>query len=273
MMVSLASQIGSAAGRRVRSLPTVRLRGMHLHAVTPAEANAYILSELSAGRGGWVITPNLDHLRRVRYDAEFAAFFGKANLVLADGMPLVWASRIQGTPLPDRVPGSGLIWSLSHAAAQKSIPIYLLGGTPGTAEAAARQLQTANPGLVIAGVDCPPIGFERDDAAIEAIARRLEIAGPGIIFVALGSPKQEVLINRLRDRLPQAWWLGVGISFSFVCGQVKRAPVWMQNLGMEWIHRLIQEPRRLGKRYLIDGLPFAFVLFVGAFWRRLRPTT
>jgi N-acetylglucosaminyldiphosphoundecaprenol N-acetyl-beta-D-mannosaminyltransferase len=113
------------------------------------------------------------------------------------------------------------------------------------------------------------MGFEDDSHEMSRIAERLTTARPDIVYVALGSPKQERLIDQMRYLLPGAWWIGVGISFSFLCGEVKRAPRWMQRLGLEWVHRLAQEPRRLGRRYLLEGLPFASSLLVSAAWNRI----
>jgi N-acetylglucosaminyldiphosphoundecaprenol N-acetyl-beta-D-mannosaminyltransferase len=110
-----------------------------------------------------------------------------------------------------------------------------------------------------------------EGAALQDLAQQLRRAQPDIVFVALGSPKQEQVIEALRDCVPGAWWLGVGITFSFLCGHVRRAPRWMQRAGLEWVHRLLQEPRRLAGRYLLKGLLFAFVLFTTAAWARIRP--
>ncbi len=248
--------------------PRVQLLGLTLDALTERQVVDHMMTNASRGRGGWVITPNLDHLRRFTIDPEFAAFFTQAELVVADGMPLVWASRLQGTPLPERVAGSDLIWSLSAAAAERQVPIYLLGGDPGTGEEAARVLCGRFPGLKISGIECPPFGFEKDQTAVWKIIKRLQTSRPGIVFVALGSPKQEQLIATIRGCLPEAWFIGVGISLSFVSGHVTRAPRWMRR--MEWLHRLAQEPRRLARRYLIDGLPFLGVLIFSAAATRLR---
>ena len=262
-----------AARQRSQRLPTVDLRGVRVHAVTEADAIRHILAELDEARGGMVVTPNLDHLHRCVHDIGFAALVSEADLVLADGMPLVWAARLQGTPLPQRVAGSNLITSLSGAAADVGRKVFLLGGAPGTAEGAARVLGTKFPNLKVVGTLCPPLGFENDAAAMTEIIEALSAAKPDIVFVALGSPKQERLIVKLRPLLPEAWWLGVGISFSFLCGQVRRAPLWMQKTGLEWVHRLVQEPRRLFRRYVIVGIPFAFSLLSksvvgGMSWRR-----
>ncbi len=247
---------GQAEARR-RRLPVVRLHGVDLHAITESGCIDHIMSELDAGRGGVVVTPNLDHLRRCTRDMSFMALVAEADLVVADGMPLVWASRLQGTPLPERVAGSDLISSLSAAAHQKNRSIYLLGGTSGTAEGAGKILVQRHANLKIAGWMSPEFGFEKDDSRIEQIGREVGASGADIVYVALGSPKQEMLIGRIRKMLPNAWWLGVGNSFSFLCGDVRRAPLWMQRCGLEWTHRLLQEPKRLFKRYLVLGLPFA----------------
>jgi len=191
-------------------------------------------------------------------------------LIVADGMPLIWASRIQGTPLPERVAGSSLISTLSAAAGKQGRSVYLLGGDKGTAEQAADVLKRQYPGVRIAGTYYPEFGFESDEAQMQKLIAHLTAANPDIVYVALGSPKQEWLIGQLRGYLPRAWWLGIGISFSFLSGHVKRAPQWMQRSGLEWLHRLCQEPRRLARRYLVQGLPFAASLFTSAIIGRLQ---
>jgi N-acetylglucosaminyldiphosphoundecaprenol N-acetyl-beta-D-mannosaminyltransferase len=254
-------------------LPEVQLAGVRLHAITEAQCVAHVMASLAAGGGGWIATANLDHMRRLRQSAEFRALYANATVVTADGMPVVWACRLQGTPIPARVAGSDMIKSLPAAAAQHGRSIFLLGGSPGTADSAVASLRAANPTLRVAGTLCPPLGFEQDAAQMAAIERALAAAQPDLVFVALGSPKQEVVIDRLRALLLRAWWIGVGISFSFVAGDVQRAPRWMQKLGLEWLHRLVQEPRRLGARYLWHGPPALLRLFGSALagrWRRSR---
>jgi N-acetylglucosaminyldiphosphoundecaprenol N-acetyl-beta-D-mannosaminyltransferase len=250
--------------------PEVRLAGVSLHAIDLRGCVAAVIAALAAGRGGSVVTANLDHLRRLQIEGDFRRAYERASLRVCDGLPLVWASRLQGTPLPGRVAGSDLTVALAHAAAGARRSIFFLGGDEGTAEACAAVLRQQAPDLRVAGTSCPPRGFESDPAQLAAIAAALQATRPDIVYVALGSPKQELLIERLRPLLPAAWWLGVGISFSFVAGRIKRAPPWVQRLGLEWLHRLAQEPRRLAKRYLVDGLPFAVRLFSGALIARFR---
>lgn len=250
-------------------IPAITLKGVRLHRMTESECVRHVLDELDAGRGGWVVTANLDHLRRLVRDQSYVALCREATLVVADGMPLVWASRLQRTPLPERVAGSNLIWSLTEGASRRGRRVFLLGGTEGTAARTGEIFQSRFPDLRLAGVHFPPFGFERDANAIQTLKDALSEAKPDIIYVALGSPKQEQLIARLRGHVPGAWWLGVGISFSFIAGEVRRAPRWMQRCGLEWVHRLGQEPRRLMRRYLIDDLPFGVSLLASAAGRRL----
>ena len=251
------------------SEPTIRLLGIELHAISEARCVAHVVNRLSEHRGGWVVTPNLDHLRRLVREREFRELCSRADLRVADGMPLIWAAALQRTPLPERVAGSNLIWSVNRAAAEHGLRVFLLGGDPGTDVQAAKVLREKFPALKIVGTHCPAPGFERDELRMAALLEALEQAVPQIVFVALGSPKQERLIDELRARWPQVWWLGVGISFSFVTGAVRRAPKWMQALGLEWLHRLAQDPRRLFRRYVIDGLPFAVYLFASSTWKGL----
>jgi N-acetylglucosaminyldiphosphoundecaprenol N-acetyl-beta-D-mannosaminyltransferase len=216
------------------------------------------------------VTPNLDQLRQLTERAELAELYRQADLVVADGTPLVWASRLQGTPLPERVAGSDLVWSLTAEAALRDRSVFLLGGAPGACEAAEAKLRSVYPGARFAGHLSPPVGFERDAAEVERIRSTLREARPDIVYVALGFPKQERLIAYLRGELPHTWFLGVGFSLSFVAGQAPRAPAWMIRLGLEWLHRLANDPRRLAGRYLVHGLPFAARLFTTALWVRVR---
>lgn len=240
-----------------RAVQTIDLEGVPFAAVTEQQAVEYVVDGLNGGRGGWVIPINTDVLRRWTRDPEVRALCGEADLFLADGMPLLWAAKLRGRQLPARVAGSTLLVTLSGAAAASGHSIFLLGGDEGTAEAAAESLQSKFPGLRVAGTYCPPIGFERDNRQMDHMRQSIAASRPDIVFVGLGFPKQERLIAILRPLASKAWWMGVGISFSFVSGRVRRAPVWMQRCGLEWAHRMVQDPRRLFRRYVIDDMPYA----------------
>jgi N-acetylglucosaminyldiphosphoundecaprenol N-acetyl-beta-D-mannosaminyltransferase len=248
----------------------VGLAGLDFDVVTEPDTVRLVIDSLEAGHGGWVMPVNLEVLRLTTRSASDHELVTGADVVVADGQPLVWASRLQGTPLPDRVSGSNLIWSLTEGAARAGRSIFLLGGDPGAAEEAAERLTTRNPGLRVAGLYCPPFGFEHDSDERARIVETVRAAAPDVVFVGLGFPKQEQVIGELRPHLPGAWFMSVGISINFVAGYVQRAPRWMHGLGIEWLHRLAQEPRRLTRRYLLHGLPFAARLLAGSARARTR---
>ncbi|HEX3693045.1 MAG TPA: WecB/TagA/CpsF family glycosyltransferase [Solirubrobacteraceae bacterium] len=249
--------------------PRVRIMGVEIAAVTEADAVREIVGAAEARRGHWTITANLDHLRRYRRNPVERALIDQADLVVADGMPLVWASRLAGGSLPERVAGSRMIWSICEAAGARRQSIFLLGGDPGVAERAAAILTRTYPTLPVAGIACPPVGFEQNARELAQIRRQLVRAEPQIVFVALGFPKQDLLIRGLRESLPGTSFVGVGISLSYVTKDVSPAPAWVCRAGMEWAYRLFQEPARLVRRYLVQGLPFALRLMSSSAWHRL----
>ena len=253
-------------------VPTVDLRGLTFLDLDEARFVRLVVDEAKAGRGGWVVTPNADIVRLVDEDPTLEAMVRSADALIADGMPLVWASHLQGTPLRGRVCGSDLIWSLPQAAAEAGLSIFLLGGTEGTEIETARTLQSRNPTLRIVGTHSPPFGFERDPSELATIRARIEDARADIVFVALGFPKGERLIERLREASPNAWWLGVGAAFDFVAGRYARAPEWAQRSGLEWLFRLRQDPDRLVDRYIRRDLPFVVRLLAGALQARIAKT-
>lgn len=253
-------------GRHIQAIAPGRLdmMGVSIDSVTETEAVDRVLNGLAEGRGGWIVTPNVDVLRQAASDVSLRRLISAADLSVPDGMPLVWASRVLRRPLPARVAGSTLLWTLSRAADRSGASVFLLGGDPGTAERAAAVLGRAMPELKICGHHCPPFGFEYSPKEMRTLVERLDRARPNIVFCGLGFPKQERLISQLRVRFPGTWFLGIGIGLAFAGGDVRRCPVWLQNIGLEWLHRLSREPRRLFKRYILRDLPFALVLLAWA---------
>lgn len=248
----------------------VTVAGVGFDPLCEREVVDHVFRELATGRGGHIVTPNVDILRRVLRDPASRQHVGTAQLVVADGAPLVWASRLKRTPLPARVAGSDLIWSLSAAAARHGRSTYLLGGAPGTAQRAQDVLRDRFPTLTLAGHLSPPFGFEDRPQRYAALCDEVAAAQPDLVFVGLGFPRQERVIARLRDRLPRTWFLGCGAAIGFVAGVHQRAPLWMQEAGLEWFHRLTAEPGRLGRRYLLHDVPFAARLLAGSALHRLR---
>jgi len=249
----------------------VRIGRAAVDVVTMDEAVQRILEWAQAREvGRYVVTPNVDHVMRLEDDADFRGIYDGADLVLADGMPLVWASRLLRAPLPERVAGSDLFVALCAAAAEVGVSVYFLGGNPGDAAKARDVLCRQHPTLQVAGVCCPPFGFDRDVAADAQIAEQVRQARPDVLFVGLGSPKQERWICRHVGRLGVPVSIGVGVSFSFVAGTIRRAPRWVQRVGMEWSWRLSKEPGRLWRRYLITDMGFWRLVFREARSQRRR---
>jgi N-acetylglucosaminyldiphosphoundecaprenol N-acetyl-beta-D-mannosaminyltransferase len=240
---------------------------MGIDPLTPEETVARVVGSPA---GGCLLTPNLQHLREFSRSPEVAEAFHRCELVVADGMPLVWASRIQGSPLPCRVPGSDLVWSLSEAAAKHGRSLFLLGGAPGTATEAAEALAARYPSLEVVGTHCPPLGFESSSEQIAEMREAVARAQPDLLYLGLPLDKQLVAMATLRPVIPTAWMAGLGVSLSFVTGDVRRAPPWVQQVGLEWLFRLSQEPQRLARRYLREGLPFFCSLLARALVARVR---
>jgi N-acetylglucosaminyldiphosphoundecaprenol N-acetyl-beta-D-mannosaminyltransferase len=244
-----------------------RICGVDIHGVTMAEAVERIGRLVEGRTPSIVVTPNVDHVVRFQGDREFQRAYAEAALVLADGAPLLWAGRLLGAPLPERVAGSDLFPELCRAAAERGHRLFFLGGRPGAAEGAAEVMRRAHPGIAITGTSCPPFGFEHDPEENARIVEAVRSAAPDILFVGLGSPKQEKWILANRSLLGVPVSIGVGVTFEFVAGMVRRAPLWMQTAGLEWLWRLIMEPRRLWRRYLVEDTRFLW-LVLGQKWGR-----
>ncbi|MFC4534240.1 WecB/TagA/CpsF family glycosyltransferase [Sphaerisporangium dianthi] len=251
---------GSATGAGVAARGRVTVGGVAVDTLTEQAVVGHVIAALLQGRGGHVVTPNVDICRACSRDPEVRAIVAGADLAVPDGMPLVWASKLLGTPVPERITGADLIWSLSEAAASGGLSVYLVGGPPGVAVRAAEVLGDRYPGLRVAGVVSPPFGFETSAEGLAAVREALMRARPDLVFVGLGFPKQDRLIGLLRGDLPRAWFIGCGSAIGFAAGSMRRAPEWMRRSGLEWLFRLAADPGRLARRYLVDDLPFALRL-------------
>jgi N-acetylglucosaminyldiphosphoundecaprenol N-acetyl-beta-D-mannosaminyltransferase len=229
---------------------------VRLDNLSEEEATEHVIAAAQRGKGGRLVNPNVDVMRHVASDRSLAPLLQSADLVLPDGMPLLWAARLQGSPLKERVPVSEAINTLCAKASQRDVRVFLLGGAPSTAERAATVLRQRWPDLSIDYM-CPPFGFEHDELEMARIFEALAGARPGIVFCAFGFPKQERLMDILSRRFPAAWFVGAGGTFSMIAGDTPKAPMWMRNFGLEWAHRLRLEPRRLFERYIVHDLPFA----------------
>jgi N-acetylglucosaminyldiphosphoundecaprenol N-acetyl-beta-D-mannosaminyltransferase len=251
----------------------VELFGMRIDSLRMHEAVEKLRTWIDAddGRCRYVVTPNVDHA--VMYDErpELRKAYEHASLVLADGFPVVVASRLLGRPLPERVAGSDLAPALFAAAKSSSnhperrMRVYLLGAAPGVAERAGRNIEARWPGVEIVGTYSPPLGFERDERENQAIIQRINTARADVLVIGLGAPKQELWIAAHHEKLNAKTALCIGATIDFLAGEKKRAPRWMQRFGVEWLHRLLSEPKRLLKRYARDA-----VIFPRLVWREWR---
>ena len=244
-----------------RIADTLTIAGIKIHNVTSEQAISTIIGWVENGNTPrYVVTPNVDHIVKLQHDEEFRTIYQNADLVLADGMPLIWAAKFLGSSLCERVTGSDLFMKLCAVAAKRKYRLYFLGGNPGDAVKAKEVLIQRNPGLTVEGCYCPPFGFEKDENENNKIVELIKTAKPDVLFVGLGAPKQEKWIYKHYRKIEVPVTIGVGVSFSFAAGTIKRAPVWMQKAGLEWSWRLMMEPRRLWRRYLIGNSLFVYWL-------------
>jgi N-acetylglucosaminyldiphosphoundecaprenol N-acetyl-beta-D-mannosaminyltransferase len=246
--------------------PRLRIGRVWVDALTFDQALVEIEKLVDRGEGGAIFTPNVDHVVKAESNVAFREAYQRCSLSLADGMPLIWASPLLGCALPERVAGSDILKPVLEMAARRKWRVYLLGGAPGVAKEVAALL-TNEMGITVAGWDDCRINADGSDPTGESFARA-QAAKPDLIFVALGPPKQELWIHRSMDALRPAVSLGVGASLDFLVGKYKRAPRWMGRVGLEWLYRLLQEPRRLWRRYLVEGPRFLGVVLYT--WRMPR---
>ena len=201
----------------------------------------------------YIVTPNMDHIVLMEKDLLFKEIYENADLILTDGKPLLWIAKSLGTPIKEKISGSDFFPEMCKLAAKNGYKIYILGAAEGVAAKAAENLKNKYKGLQIAGTYSPPIGFEKDKDEVKSIIDKINVSGADILAVALGSPKGEKFIYRIRDRIEVALSISIGATIDFEAGNVKRAPKWMSNVGLEWLYRITQDPGRLIKRYWDDA--------------------
>ena len=203
-------------------------------------------------RPSYVVTPNVDHIVKLEKDNELREVYNNADLILTDGMPLIWISKLKSNPIKEKVSGSDLFPRVCKLAADKGYKIFLLGAAEGVAKKAAENLKIKYPKLNVVGTYSPSYGFENKIDEINKIIAMINKVKPDILAVGLGAPKQEKFIYKYKDKLGVPVSLAIGASIDFEAGNVERAPKWMQRSGLEWFYRLCKEPKRMFKRYIID---------------------
>jgi N-acetylglucosaminyldiphosphoundecaprenol N-acetyl-beta-D-mannosaminyltransferase len=238
----------------------VRVGDIAMDPVTLIGAIDCIVELAESGVGGTVFTPNVDHVVVASESEEFRQAYREVSLSLVDGMPVFWASRLLGRPLPEKVSGSDLFEPLLAKAAERGLPVFLFGGMPGTAELAAERLQHQFSGLKVVGTFAPKMSASGVIEDEEATLKILQDSGAKLVFVACGAPKSELFSARVRTQLSPMVLLCVGAAIDFAAGTAKRAPRWVSRIGLEWAYRLLREPRRLAKRYLLRDPKFFWLL-------------
>jgi N-acetylglucosaminyldiphosphoundecaprenol N-acetyl-beta-D-mannosaminyltransferase len=262
--------LSAASPNLLSSAKRVHLLGIDLDNLTMAETLVAVREIVERRQFSYAVTPNVDHTVKFSKSAEFRELYAKAALVVPDGVPLLWAARMLGTPLKERINGTDLFERTCELAAQQGYSVFLLGGSVGAASGACEKLSQRHPGLKIAGWDCPAFGFYKDPAQNQAVQEKIRESGADILFVGLGAPQQERWMYQYAEGSGVSFAIGVGVSFSFVGGLIPRAPLWMQRNGLEWLWRLGKEPRRLSRRYLLEDLPFFGMLLRALLKRRTR---
>ncbi|HMI88488.1 MAG TPA: WecB/TagA/CpsF family glycosyltransferase [Polyangiaceae bacterium] len=237
----------------------VRVGHIWIDALTFQQAVDAVDRLVTAGQGGTIFTPNIDHVVQVEHNLVFRDAYQKVSLSVVDGQLLLWASHLLGTPLPEKISGSDLMLPLARRAAERQWRVYLLGGGPGVADLAARELKKQFD-INIVGTDAPFVSAAGHPVDGPAVIDRIVEARPHLLFAAFGAPKQELFLHHAAPAIRPTVGIGVGAGFDFIAGRVKRAPRWISQSGMEWLYRLAQEPRRLARRYLVDDPAFLAVL-------------
>jgi N-acetylglucosaminyldiphosphoundecaprenol N-acetyl-beta-D-mannosaminyltransferase len=251
-------------------LGRVRLFGVDIDPVRLDEAVRWILrAAREPGLCRYVVTPNLDHSLQLRQNRALRNAYADAALVIADGWPVVLASRLFGPALPARVTGSDVVPAILRGATREEpLRIFLLGAMEGVAARAARRVEALHAGIEVVGTRSPPFGFERDARENERILEHIAEAQPHVLVVGFGAPKQELWVHAHLPKIAANVALCAGATIDFLAGERSRAPAWVQTVGAEWLHRMMTEPRRLAPRYFKNAIGFPTLLFDE--WRERR---
>lgn len=232
----------------------IKFMNTNIDNLTMAETLNEIDKLIQKKNCSYVVTPNVDHIVRLEKDEELQKVYKNASLILTDGKPLIWISKWYKTPIKEKISGSDLFPRVCQLAANKNYTMYLLGAAEGVADTAARNLMEKYPGLNIVGTYSPPFGFEKNEQEMNKIKTQIQDVHPDILIVGLGCPKQEKFMYYHCKELGVPISFGLGASIDFEADNIKRAPKWMSNHGLEWLYRFSKEPKRLFKRYFVDDL-------------------
>lgn len=232
----------------------IKILNTYIDNLTMNEAIKKIDTLIMKKDSSYVVTPNLDHIVIMEKDVLFAEIYQNADLIVADGKPLIWISKYLKNPIKEKISGSDLFPRICKLAAEKHYSIFILGAAEGVADKAARNLIKKNSGLNIVGTYSPKFGSEKDNVELDIIKNKIMNAKPDILAVSLGSPKGEKFIYKHLKEYGIPLGISIGATIDFEAGNVKRAPRWMADHGLEWLFRITQDPKRLIRRYWNDAI-------------------
>ena len=231
-----------------------QLLNTYINNMTMSETISEIENLISSDKKSYIVAINVDVVMKIENDAYLKKIVDDADMVLVDGKPLVWISKMHGKPLKAKISGSDLVPLLCEVAAKKNYSMFIIGGKEGIAEQAKKRLEERLPAIQIVGTYAPPMGFEKDEAELEKINEMISGAKPDLLIACFGCPKQEKWIYENISKYDAKVSVCAGATVDFLAGNVKRAPRWMSEHGLEWFYRFLQEPRRMFKRYFIDDV-------------------
>ena len=257
MTQEAASVDASGAPTAARDIaPNVNILGAQLQDISRPE----LFRALE--QGGALFTPNVDIIMRMRKDSEFREVMHRAEFRVCDSRIVQIASRFLGTPIREKISGSDFFGEYcAHHRNNRDVRVFLLGAGPGVADEAMRRVNLRLDAPVVIGAHSPSFGFEKNDSETDAIVEMINTSGATVLAVGVGAPKQEKWIMRHRHRMPAVKvFMGIGATIDFEAGAVRRARPWVSAIGREWLDRLLRNPRRLWRRYLVDDMPFLWLV-------------
>lgn len=222
--------------------------------LTMNEAISDIEELVENKKKSYIVAINVDVVMKIEKDNYLKQITDEAEMVLVDGQPLVWVSKLHKKPVKAKISGSDLVPLLCEKAADKGYTVYILGGKEGIAEKAKKRLEKKHPNIKIVGTYAPPMGFEKSEEEIKKVNNKISEAHPDILIVCFGCPKQEKFIYENYQKYEATVSVCAGATVDFLAGNIKRAPKWMSKCGLEWLYRFFKEPKRLFKRYFVDDV-------------------
>ena len=237
------------------------LLNTYINNVTMSETVAAIEQMIGTDKKSYVVAINVDVVMKIEEDAYLKKIVDNADMVLVDGKPLVWISKLYGKPLKAKISGSDLVPLLCEVAAEKGYRIFIIGGKDGIAEQAKEKLESRLPQIKIVGTYAPPVGFEKNESELDKINQMISAVHPELMIACFGCPKQEKWIYENIEKYDAKVSVCAGATVDFLAGRVKRAPRWMSEHGLEWFYRFLQEPKRMFGRYFVDDTKIIKLIF------------